>query len=132
MLPLKITFVAPLPRKILANNVHPICDHIPVEDKRVDPKISSLYDDLDQSEAGVGDDDGITALPSLYGAMLAKDSNNSSAAVSHSSYPLGLWLENKLHENLMVVVVISIILILQGETYKGFWRKDTGKDGLPS
>ena len=109
MLPLKITFVAPLPRKILANKVHPICDHIPVEDKRVDPKISSLYDDLDQSEAGVGDDDGITALPSLYGAMLAKDSNNSSAAVSHSSYPLGLWLENKLHENLMVVVVISII-----------------------
>eukprot|EP01036_Dinobryon_divergens_P024627 gene24627-33096_t len=87
LLPLKITFVAPLPRKMLSNT---ISNHIDI--KLVSSKINSLYDDVDQSETGDGDDqDGITALPSIYGAMLAKDSNSSSVAVAGSSYPLGLW-----------------------------------------
>ena len=90
MLPLKITFVSPLPRKENKANTY---SH-QTEDKKsakVDSKVLSLYDDMDECE---DDQDGITALPSLYGAMLAKDSNTVTSATTGSSYPLGLWFEN--------------------------------------
>ena len=115
MLPLKITFVSPLPRK---ENKANTSSH-QTEDKKsakVDSKILSLYDDMDECE---DDQDGITALPSLYGAMLAKDSNTVTSATTGSSYPLGLWFENSV---LILICFLVFALLFFGLLWKYIGR----------
>ena len=91
MLPLKITFIAPLPYQKSNETVRNGGSSESNNNSKIRKIKDSLYDDDDGSDDG--SNDGIIPLPSLYGAMLANNASAeaSSAGLSASSYPLGLW-----------------------------------------